>query len=137
MKIVFDTNVLISAFISHGTCSEIFEYCLVKHELCTSRWILAEFRKNLLKKFGFSKEDTGQAINLIMEYSIVINPEPLARGICSDPADDNILAAAITGQVDCIITGDNDLLILEKIKGIQIIKPSAFWKYEKTHKRHS
>jgi putative PIN family toxin of toxin-antitoxin system len=135
MKIVFDTNVLISAFITHGLCNEIFDYCLIEHELYTSQWILEEFRKNLLKKFGFSKDEIGQAINLILKNSVIIKPVPLMSRICSDPADDNILAAAITGEVDFIITGDNDLLKLNKIQGIQIIKPSAFWKHEKNQTR--
>ncbi len=131
MKILFDTTVLIAAFIARGACSELFEHCLSEHRIYISQWILREFSRNLLKKFGFSKNETGRAINFLKKNFNIITTPPLKSPVCSDPDDDKILAVAIHENVDCIIAGDNDLLRLKIFKGIPILKPSDFWKFEK------
>jgi len=46
--------------------------------------------------------------------------------VCRDPDDDNILAAAVSGKCDCIITGDKDLLVLKEYEGIDIFSPRDF-----------
>ena len=48
MKVLLDTNVLIAAFIARGSCAELLEHCVRRHELFTSQWILEEFRRNLV-----------------------------------------------------------------------------------------
>jgi len=54
----------------------------------------------------------------------------LFRHISRDHDDDHILAAALYGQVDCIVTGDKDLLILRNIENIPILPPADFWKFQ-------
>ena len=49
-----------------------------------------------------------------------------------DKDDDHILAAALKAEVDCIVTGDNDLLVLKTIEGILILPPADFWKLEQS-----
>ena len=50
----------------------------------------------------------------------------LERQVCRDPDDDNILAASVTGDCDCIITGDKDLLVLKRYEGVDIFSPRDF-----------
>lgn len=130
MKILFDTNVLIAAFISHGSCFELFEHCSRQHDLFTSKFILSELQKNLQKKFKFSDSEVKQVINLLLSRLSVIDPITAIKPICRDKDDDNILAAALAVCCDCLVTGDKDLLILKKYEGIPILKPLDFWEFE-------
>lgn len=49
MRIVFDTNVLIAAFISHGACNELSEHCELKHHLVLTDFILEELEEKLIE----------------------------------------------------------------------------------------
>ena len=131
MKILLDTNVLISSFITHGVCSELFEYCLTEHTICISEWIIDEFYEKLTKKFKFPKPKVEQVINFIRKNTLILKSIPLSSPVCRDSDDDNVLASALNGNVDCIISGDDDLLVLDSFHGIKIISPSNFWKFEK------
>jgi len=56
----------------------------------------------------------------------VVSVSKLENQVCRDPDDDNILAAAVSGKCDCIITGDKDLLVLKEYEGIDIFSPRDF-----------
>lgn len=60
----------------------------------------------------------------------VVKHRPLESPICRDADDDNILAAAVAGLCDYIITGDNDLLEIRQYKNIQILNPRMFAELE-------
>lgn len=130
MRILFDTNILIAAFITEGKCSELLEHCLRKHKIISSEFILAEFHKHLVQKFKFSETESQEAINLLRMKIEIVTPVEMKEQICRDQDDDNIIASAIAGEADCIITGDKDLLILKKVYSIDIINPSEFSFYE-------
>lgn len=132
MKIFFDTNVLIAAFVAHGTCGELLEHCLGNHTICISQWVLDEFREKLLEKFEFSEDIVEQIITFVRENMVIITQPRLAVFICRDPDDNHILAAIASGNVDCLVTGDEDLLVLKSFQEIPILRPSDFWKFEKT-----
>jgi putative PIN family toxin of toxin-antitoxin system len=135
LKILFDTNVLIAALISRGACKDLFDHCLGEHALYTSPQILQEVRRHLTVKFGYTKKETGRAINFLKINSTIINPPPLSSPVCRDPDDDKILAAAVSANVDCLISGDKDLLVLKNFQRIPILKPSDFWKFEKENSK--
>ncbi len=132
MKILFDTNVLISSVVSQGNCAEIVKTCVRKHELYTSSFILEEFRRILLRKFYLSSEQVDVFVRLFKRVHIIIKPILLEYSVSTDPDDDNILAAAVAGGVDVIVSGDQDLLVLKKFKSIPIIKPGDFWEFERS-----
>ena len=131
MKIVLDTNVLIAAFISHGTCNELLEHCAHHHEVILSHFIIDEFTDKLIGKFGFTSEEAGNAAKLLMSRFEVKSPIGLPRHICRDTDDDMIIGTALAGGCECIVTGDKDLLDLKHVNGIHIISPSKFWEFEK------
>lgn len=131
MKIFFDANVLIAAFIARGVTSELFEHCLTEHTICTSKFVLDELHKNLVRRFGFSKAKANRVVKFIRKNAVVVDYALLSEPICRDPSDDHILAAAISGEVDCIISGDEDLLVLRNVHSIPILKPADFWRFEK------
>ena len=131
MKIVLDTNVLIAAFISHGTCNELLEYCALNHEVILSPFIIDEFTEKLTGKFGFTHKEANSAANLLISRFEIKTPLQLPQQICRDADDDMIIGTALAGECECIVTGDKDLLALQKVNGIHIISPSKFWEFEK------
>jgi len=130
MRVFFDTNVLIAAFISHGVCAELFEHCLTRHTILTTEWVLSEYYKSLKEKFSFNKHLTKESLSFLKTNLTVVKAQTPDKPVCRDADDDNVIAGALGGKADCIITGDKDLLILKKFKKIPIISPKDFWKLE-------
>ena len=131
MRIVFDTNVLISAFIARGASSELFEHCLRNHDIVASRYILDEVDEVLGGKLGFPKREVQEVLGFLAGKLKLVEPELLDGPVSRDASDDPIIACAIASSADCLVTGDEDLLVLKKHEGIPIIRPSDFWRFEK------
>jgi len=123
MNILIDSNVLFSAFISRGICAEIMELVLTSHNLILCEEILAELKKNLAKKIGVPDAVICEYTNLLKMRSIVHEPMPINADACRDKHDLMVLGAALAGEADVIITGDNDLLVLNSFRSIRIINP--------------
>lgn len=130
MKILLDTNVLIAAFITPGICNELLEHCLRRHQVVLSEFLLTEFHTHLVHKFHFRTREIRGAVELLRSRTIVVVPTTLPNPVCRDPDDDQVLGTALAGQVDCIVTGDKDLLDLKEFNSIVIIKPSDFLAFE-------
>lgn len=126
MRIVVDTNVLIAALISRGFCHELLEYCFLTHELVTSDFILDELKEKLVTKFKNGEDTADEAVGLFRSRMQVVTPVTLSFPVSPDPDDDNILATAIAGECEYIVTGDKDLLVLKDFKGVRIVNPREF-----------
>ena len=128
MKAVFDTNVLIAAFLTEGLCSGLLirarkqAFNLV---LCDD--IIQEFEGILMKKFKLTSIDISEISTIVSEAaSEILHKLGPIPNICRDPNDDMIIACAIDAAADYIVTGDEDLLILKRYKDIVIINPRNF-----------
>jgi len=127
MKAVFDTNVLVAAFVTEGVCAKLLGRARQKQlDLVISPFILKEFENVLLKKLSASREQIRTATRLISEAAQIVSHESMVSGICRDPDDDQILSCALSAKADYLVTGDNDLLELKKFHGIRILTPGAF-----------
>jgi putative PIN family toxin of toxin-antitoxin system len=135
MKIFFDTNVIIASFVTRGTCNELFEHCLAAHTICISQQVIDELRRNLWKKLRFPEVKVNQLVAFVRQNAALLPEAHLASRVCKDSDDDNLLAAAVNGEVDCLVTGDGDLLKLKRFKEIPILNPKEFWKFEKRKER--
>lgn len=131
MKIVLDTNVLIAALIARGVCHELLEHCVLRHTLLTSDFILEETEEKLIEKFGYTAELAAEAVTVFRSRMKVVPALKLDSRVCRDADDDNILAAAVSANCDCVITGDKDLLVLKAYAGIDILSPRNFLMNEK------
>lgn len=69
-------------------------------------------------------------MQVIRTMVTIIEPQTLDAPICRDSDDDPVLAAALGGEVACIVTGDKDLLVLKKHRGIPILSTDKFWRVE-------
>ena len=99
MRAVPDTNVLIASLISRGFCHELPEHCFLNHTLITSQFVLEEVKEKLIEKFKYSTETADEAVALFRSRLQVVTPVALSSPVSRDPDDDNILAAAVAGNL--------------------------------------
>lgn len=127
MKVFLDTNVLVSAVNTRGLCADLFRTCLANHDLFLGETVLKELRQVLRRKLGIS-EATVRAFDAYLRSQAVVigDPPPLSMKL-RDTSDLPILAEALAGSVDVLVTGDAELLELGKVDGVQIISPRGFW----------
>lgn len=123
MRIVFDTNVLFSAFVAHGVCAGLYEECLFRGRIVVSRFILEELLEKLLAKAKLSQSEAEEVVAAVRADAEVVDVQQLATPVCRDPNDDWILATALVAKADALVTGDKDLLVLGPHQGIRILTP--------------
>lgn len=130
MQAVFDTNVLVSALLWHGPPHALLEE--VRNgsiALISSPALLAELAdvigrvkfEAILTRANTSRE---QALAQVRQLAEVVDPPPLPRPVCRGPDDDAVLALALAAKADWIVSGDDDLLLLQTYEGIAIITPA-------------
>ena len=110
MRVVLDTNILISAFLSdkgspYKALNLWFEG---EYELVTSEWQIEEFRKSTRYERIRERIETalvGRFINLLREEAIIVTNSPVLD-VSSDPDDNPIIATAIKGEAQYLVTGD-------------------------------
>lgn len=96
------------------------------HELISSNALIEEFEEKLENKFDFSTAEIARARLTLKPIIQLVDPIPLASQVSRDPDDDIVLATAVAGNCEYIVTGDKDLLDLKEFQGIPIMKPREF-----------
>ena len=129
MRVVLDTNILVSALIFTGISSELVP--LWQRSAITvllSRGILEEYLRVLsYPKFQLSEAEIKALIEEeLLPYVEVVNPRRRLRVVERDPSDDKFLECAVTGKAQVIISGDKDLLSLGRYRQIRIQSPAQF-----------
>lgn len=129
MRLILDTNILISAFVFKSeTANIVVRHAVKKHTLLFSESTFKELKSTLLKpKFAEIAELStirNFIINLI-KIGEFIDPKIIIAE-CRDPKDNKFIELAVAGNADCIVTGDKDLLVLNPFRGIKIISPADF-----------
>lgn len=129
MKLVVDTNVLLSGSAWPGTASRLVDGLLAgEATLCLSEKLLAELADVLQREqFRARLEQRQQSASAIVasfrEIAQMTEPAPMpVPAALRDPEDVHVLACALAATADAIVTGDHDLLALEKFEGIPIIE---------------
>jgi putative PIN family toxin of toxin-antitoxin system len=126
MKIVLDASVIVAAFAAHGLCEAVFELCLDSHQILISTDLIDELKAALRKKIKLPAETVESITALIRENATMVVPAPIPKDSCRDPNDLHILGLVAAGEAEYLITGDNDLLVLEKFRGCRILSPREF-----------
>ena len=122
MKVVFDTNVFVSALTLPGgrgdqALGKIIES---KDSLAISRPIIDELLSVLARKFGRDREELARVAISLSNLAKLVEPlKPLA--ILSDEPDNRILECAFAAQAQVIVTGDRAMLALGEFQGIRIV----------------
>lgn len=124
MRVVFDTNVLISAFVFPGGAPESAYRAALSGRitLVTSPPLLAELGRVLADKFGWEDAMVETAIGQVARIGTVVRPRATLSVIEQDPADDRVLEAAREGSADAIVSGDRHLLRLGSWESIRVVR---------------
>ena len=125
MRVVFDTNVIVSGLVAEGLCREIVEIHLPEHTPILSSHHWSELVEALDDKFDLDAGDL-PLLGLYRRLATWVEAGDLHPPVCRDPDDDRVLAAAVAGDAVSIVTGDQDLLVLRRYKGIPILTPRQF-----------
>lgn len=127
MKVVFDTNIFISAFIIPGSKAEEAYLSALKKEfaLYSSVAILTEVARKLRVKFGWSQEKITQLLKTISKVATIVKTQPHLHLLRDEP-DNRILECAESVGADFIVTGDKHLLSLKNFKDTRIVRLSDF-----------
>jgi putative PIN family toxin of toxin-antitoxin system len=127
VRVVFDTNIYISAFaIPGGNAEEPYLKAIQGEcELFTSVAILAETARVLQMKCDWAEDKTRHAIQEINQTATVLRPRPTLH-IVRDKRDNRILQCAMAAQADWIVSGDRHLLALKRHQGSTIISLAGF-----------
>ena len=127
MRVLLDTNVIVSAVTTRGLGADVFRAVLAKHELVTCPKVLQEVRQILRMKFGVPEQLITEYLELIGQEAIVAESEDLPDLPITDQDDAEIAAAAIAAGAPVLVTGDHGLQSLKSIGEVRIISPRAFW----------
>jgi putative PIN family toxin of toxin-antitoxin system len=134
MRVVLDTNVLVSAFISRtGNSARVLDVALTLEDvqLVLSEQIIREFvramsRDELLVRFDYTLANVEELARLLRKTSQMIEVRSEFKAVKEDPADNMILNAAHDGKCEFVVSGDKDLLCLGTFRGIRIVRASEF-----------
>ncbi len=128
LRIVLDTNALISAILFGGKPRQILEKAIRgETRLCISEPILEEFRGVLQRpKFDYSPEMIQILITELAGISDFVNVSKTIDVVVEDPEDNRILECAVEAKANYIVTGDSHLLKLSRYQNIEIVNAVAF-----------
>jgi uncharacterized protein len=134
MRVVLDTNVLISALLFGGIPREILHGCVQgEPPLVISDAILDELQGVLRRKrFGLAADRVRAIVYEMSTIGDVVTTTSRVKVISEDPSDNAVLECALDGKADHIVSGDGHLLELGDYRGIEIIDPR---RYADTHLR--
>ena len=127
MKIVFDTNVILSAFLTEGIAHRVFNHCIINHSIYISEFITNELNKILEHKFKLKEADLNEFIDFINSTLISIIPSNNMPSVCRDDSDNNILQLADFIKAEIIVSGDKDLLTMNQFEKTRIIFPREYF----------
>lgn len=138
MRIVFDTNVYISAAIKSELAEDLIELAAKTDliTLLTSEEILDELRDKLISKFERSDIIADIFIGRIRKIAELIEITKRVNVVKRDPSDNKILECALAGEADLIVTLDKDLIKLKSFMGIGIVHPKTLsWTFPEYFKK--
>lgn len=127
MRLVLDTNVVVSALVWGGVPYTLIETAAAGDiELVTSPALLAELRDvlgraHLALRLAAQRSSVKQAIGFYGELAISVSPLATPRVVPGDVDDDHVIAAAVACSAEIVVSGDRDLLSLGSHQGISIV----------------
>ncbi len=127
MKVFLDTNVIVSAFATRGICADLYCEVILSHNFITSKTVISESRDVFERKLSIPENLINEIQNSIesnatIEDSIIRHNIPI-----TDKADRILLFEAIESGSTVFVTGDKEILVLERTHSMEIVSPRQFW----------
>ena len=139
LKLVIDTNILISAALSsQGAPARLVRCALAQHQLVFSQATLDELRTRLYRpKFDryISLENRQRLLHDLSACAHWVGGLPSGTSpptYCRDPDDDFFIATALEAQAPLLVSGDRDLLDAAPVSGLLILAPAPAWAWLQT-----
>ena len=128
LRVVLDTNVLISAIIADGRPRRVLELCRSGDTvLYLSDAILAELGEVMRRKFGWNSGQVSVLLNELRAFAVTVTPGRRVTLIACDPADNRVLECALEARADVIVSGDTrHLQPLGSFESMPILSPTGF-----------
>lgn len=128
MRVVLDTNVVLSALLWRGTPYRLLEAIRQQQhvQLVSSAALVAELadvltRPSATKRLMVIDKSVREVLADYLEAVELVEPVSVPRVVPTDPDDDHVVAAAVTAHASVIVSGDSDLLSMESHQGIPIV----------------
>ena len=128
MRLVVDTNVLISGAFYPGPSSRILDACMRgKFQLVLSPDIIDEYTR-VGEEFTRKRPNVlfARYIEVLISTALLVQAPALPKPVCEDPDDDKFIACALAGGAKVITSGDKHLLSVSGYAGIEILRPRRF-----------
>jgi putative PIN family toxin of toxin-antitoxin system len=121
MRVVFDTNIFISALVLPGSLAEKAVSRIIegRDDLVLSTDIIKEVLSVLSSKFGREREALSHVAVILLDLGKWVKPDQRIRVLRDEP-DNRILECAVFGRAELIVTGDKEMLRLKEYMGIKI-----------------
>ena len=127
MRVFLDTNVLVAAFATRGLCADVLRIVLAEHDLITGEVVLGELRDVLAKRLKLPPGTVADIMALLRAQEVVPKPTSPSSLPIRDPDDRWVLASAVAGGADVLVTGDQDLLAIAARAPLPILNPRGLW----------
>lgn len=122
VRVVVDTNILVSALINRGKPRRLVLKLFEEHTVILSRQMLAELADVLTRdKFIVKTSQVESFLAILVRKSKIVTPSSRFKVISEDPDDDVVLNTAYAGKAEYIVTGDRHLLALKEFKRTKIV----------------
>jgi putative PIN family toxin of toxin-antitoxin system len=132
MRVVLDTNVIVSAYLSsRGASAELIRRWLGRSfQVLVSVPVLAEYERALnygrvRDRHGMTAREVARVVDRFREFGLFMEGYEEIVGVARDPADDKFLALAVAGGAGYIASGDPHLLDVGRYGEIDIVRPAA------------
>jgi putative PIN family toxin of toxin-antitoxin system len=127
VRVFLDTNVLVSAFATRGLCADVMRVVLAEHQLIIGEIVLTELREVLSRRIKLPVATVDDIVALLRAQEVVPKPRKPSDVPIRDPDDRWILASAVAGRADVLVTGDQDLIAVAEAAPLPILDPRGFW----------
>jgi putative PIN family toxin of toxin-antitoxin system len=131
VRIVFDTNVLLAGLFTRGVCEALLDACVgsEQHVIILSEHVLDEFARHAKEKLGAPQDKVEHALAVLRGNCEVAEPSDIPADACRDANDLPVLGTALAGKADCIVSGDQDLLLLRTFRSARILSPRQLYNH--------
>ena len=129
MKVVLDTNILLSASFTRGTCEVLVDLCFTSGDVVVvlSEHILREFVLHSIDKVHAPADKAELMAAALRQRCHLVEPAEVPINVFEDTDDLPVLGTAVAGECDALVTGDQKLLALKAYQNIPILSPRAFY----------